>query len=217
MASEAAAEAAAPTPGAGCDEEPQEVGSVGVASTITSCWPPSRLSWPRCRAKPAGADAGGWPCGGRDHRGLDGYPAGRDREGSPTVARSASDPAERVISRTTRGGDRAACAHRACRVGRSNRPRGCSCSWGPAGVGKTETALALANILYGGERNLITINVTSTRRRGVSSLKGSPGCVGYGEGGVLSRGGASQALQRGVAGRGGEAHPRRAGDVLPGV
>ncbi|HUL16863.1 MAG TPA: type VI secretion system ATPase TssH [Terriglobales bacterium] len=59
---------------------------------------------------------------------------------------------------------------------------------GPSGVGKTETALALAELLYGGERNLITINMSEYQEaHTVSSLKGSPpGYVGYGEGGVLT-------------------------------
>ena len=59
---------------------------------------------------------------------------------------------------------------------------------GPSGVGKTETALALADFLYGGERNLITINMSEYQEaHTVSSLKGSPpGYVGYGEGGVLT-------------------------------
>jgi type VI secretion system protein VasG len=59
---------------------------------------------------------------------------------------------------------------------------------GPSGVGKTETALALADLLYGGERNLITINMSEFQEaHTVSSLKGAPpGYVGYGEGGVLT-------------------------------
>ncbi len=59
---------------------------------------------------------------------------------------------------------------------------------GPSGVGKTETALALSDLLYGGERNLIVINMSEFQEaHTVSSLKGSPpGYVGYGEGGVLT-------------------------------
>jgi len=59
---------------------------------------------------------------------------------------------------------------------------------GPSGVGKTETALALAEALYGGEGNLITINMSEFQEaHTVSTLKGSPpGYVGYGEGGVLT-------------------------------
>lgn len=59
---------------------------------------------------------------------------------------------------------------------------------GPSGVGKTETALALSDLLYGGEQNVITINMSEYQEaHTVSSLKGSPpGYVGYGEGGVLT-------------------------------
>lgn len=59
---------------------------------------------------------------------------------------------------------------------------------GPSGVGKTETALALANELYGGEQHLITINMSEYQEaHTVSSLKGAPpGYVGYGQGGVLT-------------------------------
>ncbi|MBU67101.1 MAG: type VI secretion system ATPase TssH [Cupriavidus sp.] len=59
---------------------------------------------------------------------------------------------------------------------------------GPSGVGKTETALALADALYGGEQNVITINLSEFQEpHTVSTLKGAPpGYVGYGEGGVLT-------------------------------
>ena len=69
-----------------------------------------------------------------------------------------------------------------------NKPIGVFMLVGPSGVGKTETALALADLLYGGERNLITINMSEFQEaHTVSTLKGSPpGYVGYGEGGVLT-------------------------------
>jgi len=59
---------------------------------------------------------------------------------------------------------------------------------GPSGVGKTETALALSDLLYGGEQNIITINMSEFQEaHTVSTLKGSPpGYVGFGEGGVLT-------------------------------
>ncbi|OGF23211.1 MAG: hypothetical protein A2V63_07455 [Candidatus Eisenbacteria bacterium RBG_19FT_COMBO_70_11] len=59
---------------------------------------------------------------------------------------------------------------------------------GPSGVGKTETALALAEALYGGEQNVITINMSEFQEaHTVSTLKGAPpGYVGYGEGGILT-------------------------------
>lgn len=68
------------------------------------------------------------------------------------------------------------------------RPVGVFLLVGPSGVGKTETAITLAETLYGGERNLVTINMSEFQEaHTVSSLKGSPpGYVGYGEGGVLT-------------------------------
>jgi type VI secretion system protein VasG len=69
-----------------------------------------------------------------------------------------------------------------------SKPIGVFMLVGPSGVGKTETALTLADMLYGGERNLITINMSEFQEaHTVSTLKGSPpGYVGYGEGGVLT-------------------------------
>ena len=69
-----------------------------------------------------------------------------------------------------------------------NKPIGVFMICGPSGVGKTETALALADTLYGGEHNVITINMSEYQEaHTVSSLKGAPpGYVGYGEGGVLT-------------------------------
>ena len=68
------------------------------------------------------------------------------------------------------------------------KPVGVFLLCGPSGVGKTETALALAEALYGGEQNLITINMSEFQEaHTVSTLKGAPpGYVGYGEGGVLT-------------------------------
>jgi type VI secretion system protein VasG len=69
-----------------------------------------------------------------------------------------------------------------------NKPVGVFLLSGPSGVGKTETALALAEALYGGEQSLITINMSEFQEaHTVSTLKGAPpGYVGYGEGGVLT-------------------------------
>ncbi|WON77478.1 type VI secretion system ATPase TssH [Serratia sp. UGAL515B_01] len=68
------------------------------------------------------------------------------------------------------------------------KPLGVFMLVGPSGVGKTETALAIAESMYGGEQNLITINMSEYQEsHTISSLKGSPpGYVGYGEGGVLT-------------------------------
>lgn len=79
---------------------------------------------------------------------------------------------------------------RSSRAGLDNpaKPVGVFLLAGPSGVGKTETALALAETLYGGEHNVITINMSEYQEaHTVSSLKGAPpGYVGYGEGGVLT-------------------------------
>jgi type VI secretion system protein VasG len=68
------------------------------------------------------------------------------------------------------------------------KPKGVFMLVGPSGVGKTETALALSDMLYGGEENMISINMSEFQEaHTVSTLKGSPpGYVGYGEGGVLT-------------------------------
>ncbi len=73
-------------------------------------------------------------------------------------------------------------------LGDPHKPLGVFMLVGPSGVGKTETALALAQAVYGGEHNLITINMSEYQEaHTVSGLKGSPpGYVGYGEGGVLT-------------------------------
>lgn len=69
-----------------------------------------------------------------------------------------------------------------------SKPIGVFMLCGPSGVGKTETALALAESLYGGEHNAITINMSEFQEaHTVSTLKGAPpGYVGYGEGGILT-------------------------------
>ncbi|CAN5332284.1 type VI secretion system ATPase TssH [soil metagenome] len=74
------------------------------------------------------------------------------------------------------------------RLDNPNKPIGVFLLCGTSGVGKTETALALAESLYGGEQNIVTINMSEFQEaHTVSTLKGSPpGYVGYGEGGVLT-------------------------------
>src|SRR5690606_21342618 len=69
-----------------------------------------------------------------------------------------------------------------------SKPKGVFMLVGPSGVGKTETALALSDLLYGGEHNMISINMSEFQEaHTVSTLKGAPpGYVGYGEGGVLT-------------------------------
>src|SRR3546814_10043572 len=68
------------------------------------------------------------------------------------------------------------------------KPKGVFLLVGTSGVGKTETAIALADVLYGGERNMITIKMSEYQEaHTVSSLKGSPpGYVGFGQGGGLT-------------------------------
>ena len=74
------------------------------------------------------------------------------------------------------------------RLDNPDKPIGVFMLCGTSGVGKTETALALAESLYGGEQNIITINMSEFQEaHTVSSLKGAPpGYVGYGEGGILT-------------------------------
>jgi len=74
------------------------------------------------------------------------------------------------------------------RLDNPGKPIGVFMLCGTSGVGKTETALALAEALYGGEQNVITINMSEFQEaHTVSTLKGAPpGYVGYGEGGVLT-------------------------------
>jgi type VI secretion system protein VasG len=74
------------------------------------------------------------------------------------------------------------------RLDNPGKPVGVFLLCGPSGVGKTETGLALAESLYGGEQNIITINMSEFQEaHTVSTLKGSPpGYVGYGEGGILT-------------------------------
>ena len=73
-------------------------------------------------------------------------------------------------------------------LGAPEKPIGVFLLCGPSGVGKTETALALADALYGGEQNLISINMSEFQEaHTVSTLKGAPpGYVGYGKGGILT-------------------------------
>jgi type VI secretion system protein VasG len=76
----------------------------------------------------------------------------------------------------------------AAKIEDPNKPKGVFMLVGPSGVGKTETALAMSDLLFGGEHNIVTINMSEFQEpHTVSTLKGSPpGYVGYGEGGVLT-------------------------------
>jgi type VI secretion system protein VasG len=119
-----------------------------------------------------------------------GIPVGRMAKNEmETILNIASTLSERVI-----GQDHAmemiARRIQTSRAGLDNpsKPIGVFMLAGTSGVGKTETALALAEALYGGEQNLITINMSEYQEaHTVSTLKGAPpGYVGYGEGGVLT-------------------------------
>jgi type VI secretion system protein VasG len=119
-----------------------------------------------------------------------GIPVGRmARNEIETILKVADALAQRVI-----GQDHAmemiAKRIQTSRAGLDNpsKPIGVFMLAGTSGVGKTETALALAECLYGGEQNLITINMSEYQEaHTVSTLKGAPpGYVGYGEGGVLT-------------------------------
>ncbi len=100
-----------------------------------------------------------------------------------------------------------------------NKPVGVFMLVGPSGVGKTETALAFSDLLYGGEHNLITINMSEFQEaHTVSTLKGSPpGYVGYGEGGVLTEAVRRRPYSVVSAGRSREGASRRTRALLPGV
>jgi type VI secretion system protein VasG len=119
-----------------------------------------------------------------------GIPVGRMvRDEAGTVLALADTLKRRVIGQT-HGLEMIARRIRTARAGLDNpdKPIGVFMLCGPSGVGKTETALALAETLYGGEQNLITINMSEFQEaHTVSTLKGAPpGYVGYGEGGVLT-------------------------------
>ncbi|MFV3074850.1 type VI secretion system ATPase TssH [Niveispirillum fermenti] len=119
-----------------------------------------------------------------------GIPVGRMlRDQSETVLALADRLAERVIGQD-HALERIAQRVQTARAGLDDpgKPVGVFLLCGPSGVGKTETALALADLLYGGEQNLITINMSEFQEaHTVSTLKGAPpGYVGYGEGGVLT-------------------------------
>ena len=119
-----------------------------------------------------------------------GVPVGKMvKDEMASIMRLADTLSERVIGQK-HGLETIANTIRLSRTGLNNptRPIGVFMLVGTSGVGKTETALALADTLYGGEDNLITINMSEFQEaHTVSTLKGAPpGYVGYGEGGVLT-------------------------------
>jgi type VI secretion system protein VasG len=119
-----------------------------------------------------------------------GIPVGRmARNEIDTVMRLADILSQRVIGQP-HAHEMIAKRIQTSRAGLDNpsKPIGVFMLAGPSGVGKTETALALAEALYGGEQNIVTINMSEFQEaHTVSTLKGAPpGYVGYGEGGVLT-------------------------------
>lgn len=122
--------------------------------------------------------------------GLTGIPLGkmvRDEVG--TVLRLADILGERVVGQK-HALEAIAQSIRTARAGLADprRPQGVFLLVGPSGVGKTETAMALADLLYGGDRNMVIVNMSEYKEsHKVSRLVGSAkGYVGYGEGGVLT-------------------------------
>jgi type VI secretion system protein VasG len=119
-----------------------------------------------------------------------GIPVGRmARNEMETILKIATSLGQRVIGQD-HAMDMIAKRIQTSRAGldNPNKPIGVFMLAGTSGVGKTETALALAEALYGGEQNLITVNMSEYQEaHTVSTLKGAPpGYVGYGEGGVLT-------------------------------
>jgi type VI secretion system protein VasG len=177
------APAAEPTPTAALDQQARsellrELG--GLQSELSGLQGERPLILPSVDGQAVGSVVADWT----------GIPVGRMvQDEIKTVMRLADILAERVIGQKH--------AHemiaRRIQTSRANlanptRPIGVFMLAGPSGVGKTETALTLAEALYGGEQNLITINMSEFQEaHTVSTLKGAPpGYVGYGEGGILT-------------------------------
>lgn len=122
--------------------------------------------------------------------GWTGIPMGKLRSGEvSTLMQLEEKLAERVIGQRD-GIDAISRAIRisAAKLAAPEKPIGVFLLVGPSGVGKTETALALADLLYGGENRIVTINMSEYQEgHSVSKLKGAPaGYVGYGQGGILT-------------------------------
>jgi type VI secretion system protein VasG len=119
-----------------------------------------------------------------------GIPVGRMVKNEIQAVLQLADNMERRVVGQRHGLEAIAKRIQTSRAGLDNpsKPIGVFMLAGPSGVGKTESALALAETLYGGESNVITINMSEFQEaHTVSTLKGSPpGYVGYGEGGVLT-------------------------------
>jgi type VI secretion system protein VasG len=119
-----------------------------------------------------------------------GVPVGRMVKNEIQAVLSLADNLEKRVIGQRHGLEAIAKRIQTSRAGLDNpsKPIGVFLLAGPSGVGKTESALALAETLYGGESNIITINMSEFQEaHTVSTLKGSPpGYIGYGEGGILT-------------------------------
>ena len=119
-----------------------------------------------------------------------GIPVGRMVKNEIQAVLNLADSLEKRVIGQRHGLEAVAKRIQTSRAGLDNpsKPIGVFLLAGPSGVGKTETALALSETLYGGESNIITINMSEFQEaHTVSTLKGSPpGYVGYGEGGILT-------------------------------
>ncbi|UPG84776.1 type VI secretion system ATPase TssH [Luteibacter aegosomatis] len=119
-----------------------------------------------------------------------GIPLGRMLRSEADTVLGLADVLERRVIGQAHAMDAIARRVRTSRAGLDDpsRPVGVFLLAGTSGVGKTETALALAEALYGGEQNLITLNMSEFQEsHSVATIKGAPpGYVGYGEGGVLT-------------------------------
>jgi type VI secretion system protein VasG len=119
-----------------------------------------------------------------------GIPVGRMVKNEIQAVLALADSLERRVIGQRHGLEAIAKRIQTSRAGLDNpsKPIGVFLLTGPSGIGKTETALALSETLYGGESNIITINMSEFQEaHTVSTLKGAPpGYVGYGEGGILT-------------------------------
>jgi type VI secretion system protein VasG len=173
--------AAAPTPPAeGPDREALLTELKGLVTQLEALQGDSPLILPCVDAQAIASVVGDWT----------GIPVGRMVKNEiETVLKLADTLNQRVIGQG-HGLEMIAKRIQTSRAGldNPNKPIGVFMLCGPSGVGKTETALALAESLYGGETNIITINMSEFQEaHTVSTLKGSPpGYVGYGEGGILT-------------------------------
>jgi type VI secretion system protein VasG len=122
--------------------------------------------------------------------GWTGIPTGRMQSNEIRTVMALKETMEKRIVGQPHALEAVAQAIRTSRAGLTDprKPIGVFLMVGTSGTGKTETALTLANLLYGGEQNLTTINMTEFKEEHkVSLLMGSPpGYIGYGEGGILT-------------------------------